>query len=66
MQIVQYDPKAEGTFIKKGKQARVFPIDHPSPFVSNTRTCITTKVRTYNEETGVFTTQNTRYVPKQE
>jgi hypothetical protein len=68
MQVVHYDPKKEDTFIEKGKAARVYPLDHPSPFVSNdaNRPCITTRVKSYNASTGIFTTQNTKYVPKQD
>ena len=48
-----------------GKSAYVNPIDHPSPWVSNTTVIMTTAVISHNKETGEFETENTRYIPAQ-
>ena len=64
MRTVHYDP-SKPTFIKVGKPAAVYPLDHPSPFVSNMTVAHTTRVTSYNPETGVFVTRNTKYVPKE-
>jgi hypothetical protein len=60
--VVRYD-----TFlpfkIVAGESALVFPVDHPSPLVSNGKFITTSRVMYHNKTTGVFETQNTRYIP---
>lgn len=50
-------------YIVVGESATVFPIDHPSPLVSNQKFVNTSEVVYYSKSTGVFETQNTKYVP---
>ena len=60
--IVQYDP-SKGSYINVGESAFVFPIDHPSLLVSNTKFISTSEVIICDTTTGVFETLNTEYVP---
>ena len=46
-----------------GMPATVFPIDHPSPLVSNQKFIHTSEVVYYSKSTGIFETHNTKYVP---
>jgi hypothetical protein len=61
--VVIYNPKVLFTHIEEGTSAYVFPLDHPSSLVSNTAVVRTSKVISYNKETGEFETMNTKYVP---
>jgi hypothetical protein len=63
--IVSYNP-SKGFNIELGKPALIWPINHPSPLVSNRDVAITSKVTAYNADTGVFETENTIYEPVQE
>ena len=45
-----------------GKRVVLFPHNHTSPLVSNTKLVITSPVISYSE-TGVIETENTIYVP---
>ncbi len=64
--VVHYYRNREHNFIKVGQGAAVYPTDHPSALVSNMRICHTTKVLWYDETTGEFETENTKYVPLKE
>ena len=44
-------------------KALVETLDHPSDMVSNQTVAITSTVLKWDEETGVFETENTVYVP---
>ena len=48
-------------FIELGMNALVFPLDHPSPYVSNQYLVRTSKVIKLDKETGNFETVNTIY-----
>ena len=50
------------SIINVGECQVIEPIDHPSPFVSNTKPIITSPVVTVGQH-GMFATQNTIYVP---
>ena len=52
------------TFIEVGKSAFVFPLNHTSSDVTNTKLVCTSEVISYEEETGCFETLNTCYKPK--
>lgn len=58
--VVHYTP-SELQLISKGVPALVFPVDHPSPLVSNTKMVKTSLVHSYNPTTGEFETLNTIY-----
>lgn len=60
--VVFYDPSAE-TFILLGSSAYVFPINHDSPLVSNTKHVLTSEVISVDPGTGEFETLNTIYKP---
>ena len=60
--IVRYDTSM-GSYINIGESASVFPIDHPSSLVSNTKFVSTSEVIICDTTTGVFETLNTEYVP---
>jgi len=60
--IVHYKP-SRLDLIREGLHARVFPIDHPSIFVSNTAYVETSVVIKHNSETGEFETLNSIYKP---
>lgn len=49
-----------------GESTYVFPVDHPSSYVSNTTYTRTSKVVAHDPETGRFETKNTIYVPLNE
>ena len=59
--IVYYKVTPEDV-ITKGYPACVFPINHPSDYVSNTKFVITSKVQTIWPN-GEFETENTHYIP---
>ena len=46
-----------------GESAALYPVDHPSPYVSNTRVATTSAVVSYDEATGELETENTIYMP---
>lgn len=46
-----------------GKSVVLFPHTHTSPFVSNTKLAITSRVVSYTED-GTIETENTIYVPR--
>ena len=58
--VVHYIPNKYQQ-IKVGISAYVWPVDHPSDLVSNTKAIITSKVVSYDKDTGDFETLNTRY-----
>ena len=59
--VVQY---ATASFIRVGERADVVPVDHPDTFnVTNGEWASTSKVLSYDANTGEFETLNTRYVP---
>lgn len=61
--LVQYS-ELYGTPVV-GQRTTVRPIDHPDTiFVTNTEWASTSAVQWYNEETGIFETLNSRYVPQ--
>lgn len=52
-------------YILIGGRATVVPVDHPdTSYVTNGMAATTSEVLWHNEETGVFETLNTRYVPQ--
>lgn len=59
--IVHYTPTVFDSIIR-GSYAYVQPTDHTSPFISNTRAVITSRVIRI-EKNGVFETMNSIYVP---
>lgn len=61
--VVHYDPN-KYVNVQVGHSAFVTPFDHPGEDVSNTKTVITSPVRSYNKETGEFETLNTIYKPR--
>ena len=61
-QIVHYTP-TDHDYIKVGDSANVYPTDHTSFLVSNSRICHTSQVLSYDEVTGVFETLNSIYKP---
>lgn len=61
--IVRYTPIPDHDFIEAGYRALVLPVDHPSPYVSNTRSVSTSRVLSHNKDTGEFETLNTIYKP---
>jgi hypothetical protein len=62
--LVMYHPRPGLDYIQVGLRASVVPLDHPDTvFVTNGYEAITSAVQWYNEETGVFETLNSRYVP---
>lgn len=46
-----------------GSSALLLPVDHPGPHVSNTKFVTTSTVLSFDPETGIIETLNTRYVP---
>lgn len=50
-------------FCAVGASALVVPVNHPSELVSNTGPVRTSTVQSYDADTGVFETLNTRYQP---
>lgn len=59
--IVRYKT-GPGQYIRVGKQAVIWPIDHYSELVSNEKAVVTSIVISYDTVTGNFETQNTKYV----
>ena len=49
--------------LEVGKGALVWPINHSSPFVSNTKQAVTSPVIAIGKF-GAFETQNTKYLPE--
>jgi hypothetical protein len=45
-----------------GKQVMLLPVDHTSPFVSNTKYILTSRVKAVHVD-GWFETKNTHYQP---
>ena len=60
--VVMYKPQDD--IIRVGYNAYVYPIDHTSDLVSNTKLVSTSKVVSYNSKTGEFETQNSIYKPQ--
>lgn len=52
-------------YLEIGSRVLVHPIDHPSPYVSNTKSVITSPVVAI-QGCGVFATENTIYQPANE
>jgi hypothetical protein len=52
-------------YAEVGHCALLRPIDHPSYFVSNEKVARTSKVLSYNRDTGRIETENTVYIPQQ-
>lgn len=63
MKVVHYQ-KAAGIQKLPNGSFIVHPIDHTSPLVSNSTHVYTSTVQAHDEETGVFVTQNSLYIPK--
>jgi hypothetical protein len=62
--LVVYEKRPGIDFIAVGGSAYIVPVDHPDTVrVTNGHVAQTTYVEWYNDETGVFETKNTRYVP---
>jgi hypothetical protein len=59
--LVQYIPSVDD-FIEVGKGGCVYPINHPSSWVSNTSLCYTSTI-VRKEANGEFETLNTIYKP---
>lgn len=59
---VEYNPY-KGYRIVVGESAYVYPLNHPSPTVTNSTVVATSPVVSYNASTGVFETKNTIYTP---
>jgi hypothetical protein len=59
--IVHYTPTAFDSIVY-GFYAYVEPVDHTSPYVSNTRAVTTSRVIRV-ENNGVFETMNSIYIP---
>ena len=60
--VVHYIPN-KYQMICTGTSAYVWPIDHPSDLVSNTKPITTSKVIKYDRASGEFETMNTLYKP---
>jgi hypothetical protein len=60
--IVYYDDSAD-SYIAVGHRAMVYPLNHESKLVSNTKAVITSFVIDYDEKTGEFETLNSKYRP---
>lgn len=52
--------------VQVGKPAVLFPVDHTSPFVSNTMLALTSRVVSFDPLTGEIETENTCYIPQPE
>jgi len=63
--IVKYQSDSIIGSLKVGKSAMIKPIDHTSPFVSNTQHVFTSTVVKVSPD-GSFETINTLYVPTNE
>lgn len=67
--VVHYDRSPSMYWIQVGFSAHVTPLDHPNHLeghrVTNGLPIRTSTVLSYDEETGEFETQNTKYVPSQ-
>jgi hypothetical protein len=65
--VVHYDRSPSNYWIQVGHSAYVTPLDHQNHLhgqhVVNGLQTRTSIVQSYDEETGVFETLNTRYVP---
>lgn len=60
---VVYYNKDKASFVSIGKSAMVYPLNHSSNRVSNRSVCMTSDVVSHNENTGLFETLNSVYVP---
>jgi len=63
--VVKYQHDSIVGSLKVGKSAMIKPIDHSSPYVSNTQHVYTSAIVKVNTD-GSFETQNTLYVPTNE
>ena len=63
--VVKYQHDSIIGSLKVGKSAMIKPIDHASPFVSNTQHVYTSSVVKINADNS-FETMNTLYVPTNE
>lgn len=61
MQTAYYEPSVLET-IKIGQPAIVFKVIHPDKTIKGD-CVITSIVQSYNDKSGIFTTENTRYIP---
>lgn len=52
--------------LELGQSALVFPVDHPSPLVSNKKWILTSPVIKIEDDGQVFETLNTIYAPYEE
>ena len=62
-QIVRYRAVAMNWPPIVGSGYGLYPIDHPSPRVSNSAICYTSNIVAIDYDTGRIETQNTVYVP---
>lgn len=62
-QRVHYDKGRGTTEIVVGESCTLYPLDHPSPYVSNTTYAYTSPVVAYDSATGEIETQNMVYIP---
>lgn len=62
MKVVHYDGN-KGIQVMPGGGAMVYPLDHTSPHVTNTKVAFTSKVQAHDEKSGVFVTLNSLYIP---
>ena len=61
--VVHYRAVAPNLPLEVNYRYALYPVDHPSPFVSNTCICYTSKVVDFDIETGIIETLNTIYTP---
>jgi hypothetical protein len=62
--VVYYDPNKFHS-IERGIGAMVWPLNHPSELVSNTKLVTTSEVVRHDVASGEFETVNTTYKPQQ-
>ncbi len=60
---VRYSDVEPGIKIQVGQRYQLYPVDHTSPFVSNTRWCSTSPVVSFNRKTGEIETCYSIYMP---
>ena len=60
---VRYSDVEPGIKIQVGQRYQLYPIDHTSPFVSNSRWCSTSPVVSFNRKTGEIETCYSIYMP---
>jgi hypothetical protein len=56
--------KEEGVLFLLEGGAYLYPIDHPSEHVSNTKGVLTSQVMAHDKDTGRIETRNTVYLPE--